>query len=343
MESFSSFTCFGTASNYDDGLNLILKFQPEFVFLEIKPQVKSSNLSLLLINELHRYLKIIPKIIAISHDTSSAYEALKYDVSDFLLKPLSEDDLRKTFLRIEKKEAFENVYTENNTSIISKPVIEDKNKISVLENNFLSNSNSITDTSLINESIQTLKVEISKLKETLQNFALPNNTSIDHNQLTELIVGAISKNLPIEKEMDWSPLLNKLNEFVPSENIFTDNRNEKHRNLICIKSYGDYRFLELDDLAYLQADNNSTDITLKNGEQITAFKTLKYFEENLPSNFYRIHNSYIVNKNYISRIHTGNSLCYIKNLKNQIPFSKSYKENIDQILAQLAGSEFKES
>ena len=117
---------------------------------------------------------------------------------------------------------------------------------------------------------------------------------------------------------------------------------EVHRNLICIKSYGDYRFLELDEIAFLKADNNSTDITLNNGEVITAFKTLKYFEENLPSYFFRIHNSYIVNKNYVSRIHTGNTVCYIKNSKTQLPFSKSYKDNVEQIIAQLAGLEFKD-
>ena len=113
MELFSNFTCIGTACNYDDGLNLILKFQPDFVFLEVNPQVKSSNLSLLLINELHRYLKQVPKIIAISDDTTFAFDALKYDVTDFLIKPLSEFDLRKTFLRVEKNQVFENAPVEN--------------------------------------------------------------------------------------------------------------------------------------------------------------------------------------------------------------------------------------
>ena len=138
------------------------------------------------------------------------------------------------------------------------------------------------------------------------------------------------------------PLLNKLNNFSSAKEP-AENCKENQRNLLCIKSYGDYRFLELDDIAFLQADNNSTDITTKTGEQITAFKTLKYFEEHLPSNFYRIHNSYIVNINYISRIHTGNSLCYIKNSKIQIPFSKSYKDTMDTLLSHLGGFEHKEN
>jgi hypothetical protein len=47
--------------------------------------------------------------------------------------------------------------------------------------------------------------------------------------------------------------------------------------ILCIKSYGDYRYIDARDICYLQADN-STDIHLNNGEMVTAFKTLKHFE-----------------------------------------------------------------
>ena len=124
MDHFSNFTFIAAANSYDEGLNLILKHRPQFVFLEINPHNKSSKLSLLLINELHRYLKIVPKIIAISHDTALAYDALKYDVADFLIKPLSEAELQKTFLRIEKNALLENSSTENSIVSSSKPVVE---------------------------------------------------------------------------------------------------------------------------------------------------------------------------------------------------------------------------
>jgi hypothetical protein len=41
--------------------------------------------------------------------------------------------------------------------------------------------------------------------------------------------------------------------------------------------------------------------------------------------FVRIHNSYIVNSRYISRIHTGNAVCYIKNTTVKIPFLSRIK------------------
>jgi DNA-binding LytR/AlgR family response regulator len=112
--------------------------------------------------------------------------------------------------------------------------------------------------------------------------------------------------------------------------------------IICIKSYGDYRYINADDVCYFQADNNSTDIHLNSGEMITAFKTLKHFEGILTFPFIRIHNSYIVNRKYISRIQTGNSLCFIKNSTTKLPFSKSYKTNIDLIISDFSSENYVE-
>ncbi len=111
---------------------------------------------------------------------------------------------------------------------------------------------------------------------------------------------------------------------------------------LCIKSYGDYRYIDAKDICFLKADNNSTDIHLNNGELITAFKTLKYFETVLSHPFARIHKSYIVNRNYISRIHSGNALCYIKNFNARLPYSKLYKANVDQIISDFANGNYLE-
>jgi DNA-binding LytR/AlgR family response regulator len=112
--------------------------------------------------------------------------------------------------------------------------------------------------------------------------------------------------------------------------------------IICIKSYGDYRYIDAKDICYFQADNNSTDIHLNNGEMVTAFKTLKHFEGILSHPFIRIHNSYIVNRNHISRIHTGNAVCYIKNTPIKLPFSKSYKGNVDLIISDFSNGNYLE-
>lgn len=98
---------------------------------------------------------------------------------------------------------------------------------------------------------------------------------------------------------------------------------------LCLKSYRDYRYIDTNEIMYLKADNNTTDVIMKDGSVVSAYKTLKTFENRLPSNFIRIHQSYILNTDYISRINYGKSICALKNGGTQLPFSKSYKDNID--------------
>ena len=221
FEEFSNYFLLGTANNYNDGVNLVLEQKPKIVFLEINPKNKKSNLSLGLVNELYRFVKVMPKIVVLTKSREFAFEAIKHEVFDYLTKPLSIHELRKTIIKFERN----------------------------------------------------------------------------------------TEDLP---------------------------------TTISIKSYGDYRFIDTEDIVYAKADNNSTDIYMNNGDMITAFKTMKHFENTLPSEFVRIHNSYIVNMNYIARIHLGNSVCYIKNSKIQLPFSKSYKKNVDLLINLITTNENRE-
>lgn len=110
----------------------------------------------------------------------------------------------------------------------------------------------------------------------------------------------------------------------------------KEAESLCIKSYGDYQFIHLHDIVYLKADNNTTDIHLKYGKKVSAFKTLKFYEATLPVYFIRIHNSYIVNIHCVTRIHLGKLKCYLNEAIVALPFSKSYKENIETIIRRIS-------
>src|SRR5690606_17996694 len=92
----------GFANNYDDGLNLILEFRPAIVFLEIDPEDADSKLSLGLINELYRYLKVPPKFIITTKDKELSFDAIRHGVSDYLIKPLEIMDFRKCILQLER-------------------------------------------------------------------------------------------------------------------------------------------------------------------------------------------------------------------------------------------------
>lgn len=104
----------------------------------------------------------------------------------------------------------------------------------------------------------------------------------------------------------------------------------KQVEIVCLKSYKDYQYLNINNILYLKADNNTTDFYMADGSIIGAYKTLKVFENELPKTFLRIHKSYIINRNYISRIHYGKSICVINN-ECKIPFTKTFIANIDLI------------
>lgn len=271
-ERFRNLSFVASANSYDEGVNLILEHQPHLVFLEIDPSDKKSNLSLALINELYRYLSVVPKIIIITAKKDLAYDALKYEVIDYLLKPLDINDFRKAILKFDR-------------AIKSDlPHMEVKNPAATFE---------VLD--------ETLTEELETAEHDVEVKAMP---------------VAVENQVLVQKQQSL---------------------------VICIKSYGDYRYIDSDDVLYFEADNNSTDIHLNNGEMITAFKTLKHFETVLPqTQFLRIHNSYIINVDQVSRIHTGNTVCYIKNSTTKLPFSKSYKDNVDLIISRIAGGNYLE-
>lgn len=100
---------------------------------------------------------------------------------------------------------------------------------------------------------------------------------------------------------------------------------------ICLKSYNDFQYLNTKDILYLQADNNTTEFFMRDGTVVNAFKTLKTFENQLPQNFIRIHQSYIVNTDFVSRINFGKNICALKEGEKNLPFSKSYKDRMDQL------------
>lgn len=221
FDQFPDYSIAGTANNCEDALNLILKTKPNLVFLEISSENKNCDLSLELINKVRQFCNKMPKFVVLSLNKKLAYDAIKHEVFDFLIKPTNLNELRKTIYRYQL-----NLTTAPKT--------------------------------------------------------------------------------------------------------------------ICVKSHSDHRFLSVDEIIYCKADNTYTEIFLKTGEMITGFKMLKYFERVLPKSFLRVHNSHIINMDFVSRINIGASLCYVKDSKIRIPISKYYKQNIDLIISLLSDNENKE-
>ncbi len=112
------------------------------------------------------------------------------------------------------------------------------------------------------------------------------------------------------------------------------NTNSRPKKL-CLKSHREYHYVDTDEILYLKADNNATDVYMADGRKINAYKSLKKFEQRLPENFVRVHQSYMLNTKHVERINYGKAICSLKGQKLQLPFSKTYKENIDGLKRRL--------
>ncbi|MEH6680815.1 MAG: LytTR family DNA-binding domain-containing protein [Sediminicola sp.] len=75
---------------------------------------------------------------------------------------------------------------------------------------------------------------------------------------------------------------------------------------ITIPTLEGYSFLEMADIVRCQSDVNYTHIFLRDGQKITVSKTLKSFEELLADHhFFRVHNSHLVNLQYVKNYSKG--------------------------------------
>lgn len=76
-------------------------------------------------------------------------------------------------------------------------------------------------------------------------------------------------------------------------------------------------FVDVPDIAFLEADGAYTNVWLKNGSRILVSKKLKFFEEILETrpNFFRSHRSYIVNINYLKKYNKNDSSLLLDNNK----------------------------
>ncbi|SDX61768.1 two component transcriptional regulator, LytTR family [Lutibacter oricola] len=217
LNDYADFNFIGICNEYNTAMNVILKEAPDLVFFNIDNVIENP---FEFTRELNLFNQEFPVFIAMSNSKDRLYEVIKNGFIDFLLKPLSELEIRKSALRVLKK--------------------------------------------------------------------------------------------------------------IPA-------RSRKH---LCLKSYKDYQYLKTDEILFLKADNNTTDFYMNDGNIISAYKTLKTFESTLPDNFHRIHKSYIINKNFVSRIQYGKHFCSIKKNSYKVPFTKTYIKNIELINKALSGHSY---
>ncbi len=106
----------------------------------------------------------------------------------------------------------------------------------------------------------------------------------------------------------------------------------KHPRRIPIPTGEGLRFINMDDIIYLEASSNYTHIFLRNTQKLLVSRTLKDFEELLPTEtFVRIHHAHVINKSFIERYIRGDGGQVV--LQNGIILDVSKRKKAEFLLA----------
>ncbi|MDF1695285.1 MAG: LytTR family DNA-binding domain-containing protein [Saprospiraceae bacterium] len=99
-----------------------------------------------------------------------------------------------------------------------------------------------------------------------------------------------------------------------------------------------YQMVKIEDIVYCEADSNYAHIILSNSKRLTISKTLKYLDNLLRSHgFYRVHQSKLVNVNYIenySRV-DGGVITLVGNYT--IPVSRANRKGFELYISSFGG------
>jgi len=98
---------------------------------------------------------------------------------------------------------------------------------------------------------------------------------------------------------------------------------------ITIPQQDGFEVLETANILYCKADDNYTEIYLNTNRKKLVSKTLKYFEEALnDSSFARVHKSYLVNVNEVTKYRKGKGGSVVLSNGQEIMVSASKKANL---------------
>jgi two-component system LytT family response regulator len=105
---------------------------------------------------------------------------------------------------------------------------------------------------------------------------------------------------------------------------------------ISVPTVNGFSFLPVSDIIRCQAEVNYTTIHLKEHQKITVAKTLKEFEELLTEyNFYRVHNSHLINLAYIKSYNKGKGGYVSMSDNSEIEVSTRRKDDFLKRLAEV--------
>lgn len=104
---------------------------------------------------------------------------------------------------------------------------------------------------------------------------------------------------------------------------------------LTLASLDGVRFIKMKDIIRLEANGRYTRFYLTNKEVIVSSRTLGDFEETLSANeFFRIHETHIINLLYIDRFHKGNNYVLLTD-KTELPLARRRKEEFLKLIPRI--------
>jgi two-component system, LytTR family, response regulator len=146
------------------------------------------------------------------------------------------------------------------------------------------------------------------------NFEVIFTTAYDKYAVQAFKFSALDYLLKPVEENELIQAINKLHEKIEAKqtakkfeslfhNLNTTNNTSKK---ICVPVVNGIEFITINKILRCESDINYTTIFMLNKQKLTVAKTLKEFEELLSDyNFYRVHNSHLINLAYIKHYNKG--------------------------------------
>jgi two-component system LytT family response regulator len=139
----------------------------------------------------------------------------------------------------------------------------------------------------------------------IEKVTKKNNNPLHNNQLN------LSKNIALQSEIDLN-------------------------TQICIASSDFLQLVKLGDLVFCKSEGSYTEVFTKDQKKIVASKSLKYYEELLPTKwFIRTHQSYIINKLYVEKLHKSGII--IMQNDQEIPIASRRKQAVIEQIINVKG------
>ncbi|MGH2645283.1 MAG: LytR/AlgR family response regulator transcription factor, partial [Chitinophagaceae bacterium] len=119
----------------------------------------------------------------------------------------------------------------------------------------------------------------------------------------------------------------------PAYHVLLENLRNTNNEKLIVPTEDALEVMYIQDIVYLQSENNYTRIFLKDGIEFLSSKTLKKFESILTSaGFFRCHNSYLINLKQIRRFMKGVNERLIMTNNHEVYVSRSKRNELLRIL-----------